>query len=209
MKNSGFSKPPAPCSLAAFLDSTACTKPDGSAAWFLIRVIVHGPQQETFNQCRNTYAHGKRQEHQQKFGLNSNHVFWKLQNGQLEKRNSDHFSNNAIFPQHGQSMSKTESPIAAILESPLAGFGEYISCSALRILALHVWRGSLHYVSRSPSLSSWVCVCLFQTNMTKLERRSSVFGNTVRVLAIRLWAIKSTFSVQKPLAHRTWNRRWP
>ena len=30
-----------------------------------------------------------------------------------------------------------------------------------------------------------------------------------RVLAIRLWATKSTCSVQRRLAHRIWNHRWP
>ena len=43
VKNSGFSQPLVPCSLAAFLESTACTKPDGSSAWLLIQVIVHSP----------------------------------------------------------------------------------------------------------------------------------------------------------------------
>ena len=50
VKNSGFSQPSVPCSLAAFLERTACTKIDGSPALLLIQVIVHSPQQKPSNQ---------------------------------------------------------------------------------------------------------------------------------------------------------------
>ena len=53
------SQPPVLCSLAAFLESTACTKPDGSSAWLLIQVIVHSPYQKLPIKCRDTYAQGK------------------------------------------------------------------------------------------------------------------------------------------------------
>ena len=114
VKNSGFSQPPAPCSLAAFLESTARTKFDGSAAWRLIQVIVHSPQQETSNQMYRHIRPGRRREHQQEFGLNSNRAYWSLQNRQLESRI---FLQNAVFR-------KMDSPRAK--RSPLRPFGESI-----------------------------------------------------------------------------------
>ena len=45
-----LSQPLVPCSVAAFLESTACTKPDGSSVWLLIQMTVHSLQQKTSNQ---------------------------------------------------------------------------------------------------------------------------------------------------------------
>ena len=65
-----------------------------------------------------------RREHQQNFGLNSNHAFWSLQSRQLE---SKIFSKMRFFR-------RTDSPRAkrrvhyGFWESPMAGFGEYTSC---------------------------------------------------------------------------------
>ena len=50
VKDGGFSQPLVTCSLAAFLESIVCAKPDGSAAWHRIQIAAHGAQQDTPNQ---------------------------------------------------------------------------------------------------------------------------------------------------------------
>ena len=138
VKNSGFSQPPVPCSLAAFLESAACTKLDGSSVWRLLQVIVHSPQQETSNQM--PIRPGRRREHPQKFGLNNNHAFGTSK--PCRPLQSKNFSKMGCFR-------KADSPRAkrrvhyGLLESPLAGFGKYTSCQErlskkLRIPALHL-----------------------------------------------------------------------
>ena len=111
MENSGFSQPPVLCSLAAFLESTACTKPECRFAWFFIQGLFTARGKKPLIKCRNTYAQGNCREQCQKFGLHSNHASCSPQSGQLESRILQTvFSKNAISLQNGQSTSKTESP---------------------------------------------------------------------------------------------------